>query len=156
MNRSLPEEIAAALVAWVTGQLKVVALLTVLYALGFAWVGLRWWALLAILCGLCNLIPLFGSLLALCLAALAALFSGNDSTILIWTGLVWVVVQTLEGFWITPKILGRSLQVPPLWIFLGVLLGGAFFGFLGILLAAPLLAIALAVWRRRSPQSRPR
>ena len=64
-------------------------------------------------------------------------------------------VQTLEGFYLTPCILGRNLGLSPVTVFLCVLAGGFLFGPLGMLLAAPIAAVAAIVWRsvqRQNPR----
>ena len=55
---------------------------------------------------------------------------------------VFVVVQSIEGYFLTPRILGRRLSLHPMAVFLGLLIGGKLFGLLGIILAVPTIAIA--------------
>ena len=55
---------------------------------------------------------------------------------------VFVVVQSIEGYILTPRILGRRLSLHPMAVFLGLLIGGKLFGLLGIILAVPTIAIA--------------
>lgn len=113
-----------------------------LYAIGFAIVRVPFWPIVAFFCGLFYLIPSFGSLIALALAALVAWLGGGDLWRLGEVTAVWLIVQTLEGFVITPRILGRRLGLNPWLVFLAVLVGGALFGPLGVVLAAPVVAIA--------------
>jgi len=60
---------------------------------------------------------------------------------------VFVVAQGLEGFYLTPHILGKRLKLPALAVFAGLLIGSAMFGFIGVLLVVPVMAVALAIWR---------
>ena len=55
---------------------------------------------------------------------------------------VFVAVQSAEGYYLTPRILGSRLSLHPMAVFLGLLIGGKLFGLLGIILAVPTLAIA--------------
>src|SRR6185503_7409705 len=55
---------------------------------------------------------------------------------------VFVVVQSIEGYFLTPRILGGRLSLHPMAVFLGLLIGGKLFGILGILLAVPTIAVA--------------
>ena len=64
---------------------------------------------------------------------------------------VFAVAQILEGFWLTPRIMGRHLNLSPWWVFVGVLAASLMFGFVGALLALPAMAIALLVWRFMRP-----
>ena len=61
--------------------------------------------------------------------------------ILLYLAAVYVCGHVIEGVFITPKIIGKSLNIHPLWIILGLFLGGSLLGFFGILFAIPLTAI---------------
>ncbi|MBM3775570.1 MAG: AI-2E family transporter [Acidobacteria bacterium] len=137
----------SALAAYAAGQLRVSLALSVLYGIGFAILRLPAWPLIAPLCGFLNLIPVFGAIISMILA-LGVMWLGGGTLYQIIAVLgVWVVVQGIEGFYLTPRILGRQLGMSPMLVFAGVLFGGAFFGPLGVLLAVPALAVALVVWR---------
>jgi predicted PurR-regulated permease PerM len=60
----------------------------------------------------------------------------------------YVVAQGLEGFVLTPRIMGRRLGLSPWTVFLVILAGGFFFGPPGVLLAAPVAAVLAVLWRR--------
>src|SRR5262249_19972871 len=55
---------------------------------------------------------------------------------------VYVIVQSMEGFVLTPRILGERLELHPFVVIIGILIGGSLFGILGIILATPTIAIA--------------
>jgi predicted PurR-regulated permease PerM len=150
---SLPAEIGGTLAGWVTGQLKVCAILAAIYAIGFAISGVPWWPLIAVLCAALNVVPIIGPVIALALAAGAGYFGTGDIYAPLGALITFVIAQALEGFYLTPKILGRRLRLHPLAVFLAVLAGGSLFGPLGIVFAAPVLAVILVLWRRlqRSP-----
>jgi predicted PurR-regulated permease PerM len=95
-----------------------------------------------------NMIPVFGSILGLALTAYAVLL--GDGGVWNYAGVLitFVVVQGLEGFWLSPRILGRRVGLSPLYVFVAVLVGGAVFGPIGILLAVPVLAVLAVIWRR--------
>jgi predicted PurR-regulated permease PerM len=63
--------------------------------------------------------------------------------------ITYVVAQGLEGFYLTPKIMGRRLGLSPWIVFLAILVGGLVFGPLGVLFAAPVAAVVAVLWRRR-------
>ncbi len=118
-----------------------------LYAVGFALLGIPYWFLLASVCGLLNLIPRFGALIAMALGLVLALVAGVGFERLLGLIAVFVVVLSLEGYWLTPHLIGRRLGLRPLYVFLAILLGGALFGFFGLLLAVPVLAVTLVIYR---------
>jgi predicted PurR-regulated permease PerM len=147
-ERPIATEIAHTVGAWIIGQLKISAILAIVYTAGFAICRLPLWWLIGPVCGALNLIPMAGPLIALLLAMLVALIA--DSGVNTWLGVIitFAAAQGLEGFYLTPKILGRRLSLKPWVVFLAVLFGGAFFGPLGIIFAAPVLAVVMIVWRR--------
>jgi hypothetical protein len=56
-------------------------------------------------------------------------------------------VQCIEGYYLTPRILGGRLSLHPMAVFLGLLIGGKLFGFLGVLLAVPVIAVSQVFFR---------
>lgn len=63
----------------------------------------------------------------------------------VWTGVVLLVLQQIDGNLLGPKIMGDSLEIRPLWIIFAVTVGGALFGFMGMLFSVPVLAIIRAI-----------
>jgi len=143
----LATEILRTLGAYVAGQFKVALILSLIYAAGFAICRVPFWGLVAFVCGFLNFIPFIGSLIGLGLALFVSWINSSDVYRLSGVLAVWVVAQGLEGFWITPRILGRRLQLRPIVIFLAILAGGLLFGPFGVLLAAPVAAVTMVVWR---------
>jgi predicted PurR-regulated permease PerM len=140
-------ESAFVLGRYVRAQLVIAGILAVLYAIAFGIAHVPLWPVIAILGGLANFIPRVGSLIPLALAALAiALVDWNLNRFLIaFAG--WVLIQALEGFWITPHFLSKPLGLRPLPVFIAVLAGSFLFGPLGLLLAVPVLAVAAVFYR---------
>jgi len=92
-------------------------------------------------------VPYFGSLIALTIAgAMSGLFDGNLTHLLTVLG-VWVVIQGIEGFWLTPRILGRPLGLRPLVVFFALIAASLLFGPIGFLLTVPALAVVAVFWR---------
>lgn len=144
---SVTRDIGRTLGAWITGQLTIACILAVLYAAGFAISRVPGWYVLAPICALLYLLPVVGGVIALALTMLAVWVGDGDSYAFIGALITYVVVQGVEGFYLTPKILGNRLRLPGISVFLAILLGGLAFGFIGVLLAAPLLAIIAILWR---------
>ena len=133
---------------WMGGQLLIAAILSLIYAVGFALLRMPAWPLIAVVCGFLHLIPFIGAVLALAMAGLVMLYAGSDTYRMLGVLGVYVFAQALEGFYLTPKILGSRLRMPPSAVFVTILIGGALFGPLGIFFAVPVAAILLLAWRR--------
>jgi predicted PurR-regulated permease PerM len=143
----LLRQILQALGAYAGGQFRISLILTVLYAIGFAILRVPGWPFLAVVSGFLNLIPILGGVVAMLLAAGSVWMGGGTLYRVLAVLGVCVAVQAVEGFYVTPKILGRKLALSPLLVFGGLMVGGALFGFLGILLAVPALAVGLVIWK---------
>ena len=132
---------------YIRAQIFIALILTVLYAIGFAIAHVPWWPVIAIVGGLTSIIPRVGSLVPLGLAALANLLGDRNITHLLIAFLAWVLIQALEGFFITPRLLSKPLGLRPLPVFVALLAGSFLFGPIGLLLAVPVLAIVAVFWR---------
>src|SRR5947209_7782014 len=118
---SAPREIFGVLWTWVKGQFLIWLIATGLYLIGFAIARTPLWGAVAILCGIASAVPHFGAIFGLLLVLVFSFFgSGGDSTIMLASLAVWVIVQAATGFFVEPRLLGRKLNLNP-WI---VLLGG--------------------------------
>ena len=147
-RHSLPGEIGRTLTGWFAAQVKIVTILIGIYAIGFAIAGVPWWFLVAVICGLLNFIPVAGAAIALVVALAVTWLSTQDTLRVLGALITFVAAQGLEGFYLTPKIMGRRLGLSPWVVFLAILLGGMMFGPLGVILAAPAAAVLAILWRR--------
>ena len=136
------DEIGRILEAYVTGQLLVAGCMAVLYAIGFWLLDVPAWAGIAAISGLLNAVPYIGTAIGIVLALVFTFADGAGVLRLGGVAGVFVLVQNVEGFFLTPRILGGRLQLHPMAVFLGILIGGNLFGLLGILLAIPTIAVA--------------
>jgi predicted PurR-regulated permease PerM len=135
------DEVGRILESYVTGQLLVACAMAGLYAIGFWLLAVPAWGGIALISGLLNAIPYVGTFLGLLLATGFTLADGGELWRVAGVIAVFVVVQNIEGFFLTPRILGGRLQLHPMAVFLGLLIGGNLFGLLGILLAVPTIAV---------------
>jgi predicted PurR-regulated permease PerM len=135
------DESGRILESYVRGQLLIGLIMAVCYAVGFYFLGIPAWAGIALIAGLLNAIPYVGTLSGILLAGSFVLAEGGG----IWdvAGVlgIFLAVQTFEGYILTPRIIGGRLNLHPMAVFLGLLVGGKLFGFLGIILAIPSIAI---------------
>ena len=136
------DEVGRILQAYVRGQLLIAMLMGVLYAIGFVLLQVPAGAGIAILAGFLNTIPYVGTVFGIILATSFTMASGAG----FWRvgGVIGVIVavQMIEGYFLTPRILGGRVSLHPMAVFLGMLIGGKLFGFLGIILAVPTIAVA--------------
>jgi len=96
--------------------------------------------LLGIFIGLCNLIPYFGAIISgLCAVVATYITTGNLITSLIALAII-LVVQQLDANLIQPRIVGKSVGLRPFYVLVAITIGGALFGFVGVLLSVPATA----------------
>jgi predicted PurR-regulated permease PerM len=128
------------------GQIVLSLVVGFVVFLSTALLGLPGALVLGILAGLLEVIPNLGPVLALIPAVLVALVQGSNvlpvSNLIfaLIVVLVYVVIQQVENNYLVPRIMGHSLNLHPVFILIGVVVGASFAGVLGAFLAAPVLA----------------
>jgi len=135
-------DIDAVLGQFFRGQFTVMAILAVLYSLGYGLIGVPLALPIGIMAGLLSFIPYVGSLTALLAALVMTALHWEGWTQLLWVFGVHFTIQGLEGFVITPKIMGDTIGLSAIVILLALLIGGELLGFTGVLLAVPAAAVA--------------
>ena len=141
-------EIDAVLGQFFRGQFTVMAILGVLYAAGYGAIGVPLALPIGILAGVLAFIPYVGSFTALGLALLMTMLDWQGWTQLIWVLGVHAVIQGLESFVITPKIMGDTVGVSAIAVLLALLVGAELLGFTGVLLAVPTAAVLKILFQR--------
>ena len=136
------DESGRILESYVRGQLVIGFIMAVCYAVGFWFLDVPAWAGIAMIAGLLNAIPYVGTILGIFLACGFKLAEGGGFWDMAAVLGIFAAVQTLEGYYLTPKILGGRLNLHPMAVFLGLLIGGKLFGFLGFILAIPAIAVS--------------
>jgi predicted PurR-regulated permease PerM len=135
------DESGRILESYVRGQLFIGLIMAVCYGVGFGLLGVPAWAGIALIAGLLNAIPYVGTILGIGLAGGFTLAGGGGVWDIAAVLGVFAAVQALEGYVLTPRILGGRLNLHPMAVFLGLLVGGKLFGLLGVILAIPAIAI---------------
>lgn len=128
---------------YIRGQILISVCIGILLFIGYLIIGLPYALTLAIVASITSVVPYVGPTIAITPAILLALFT--SPIMLIKLIVVWIVVQTLEGKFITPQILGKTIQVHPLTILFVILCAGKLFGLLGLVLAIPGYAVLKVV-----------
>ncbi len=146
---ALAQESNDVLGAFIRGQFLVMLALGVVYAAGLSLIGLKLGLLIGIVAGLISFIPYLGATTGIVLAVLAALVQaqGFDLKLLIGVAVVFTVGQLLESYVLTPRIVGDKIGLHPVAVIFAVMAGGQLFGFLGMLLALPVAAVANVLFR---------
>lgn len=137
----LAREIDVAIAGFVRGQIGVCLVLGSLYAFGLTLVGLNFGLLIGLVSGIITFIPYVGSLTGLVLSTSVAVaqFWPNWTVILTVVG-IFFAGQFLEGYILTPRLVGRSVGLHPVWLMFSLFAFGYLLGFVGLLLAVPLAA----------------
>ncbi|KGK59010.1 putative PurR-regulated permease PerM [Xanthomonas arboricola] len=134
---------------FIRGQFLVMLALGAIYATGLSIIGLNLGLLIGIIAGFISFIPYLGATTGIVLALLAAIVQaqGLDLKLLIGVGVVFTVGQLLESYVLTPRIVGDKIGLHPVAVIFAVMAGGQLFGFLGMLLALPVAAVANVLLR---------
>ena len=146
--RGMARDIDAVLAEFLRGQLAVMGILAVYYALAL-WIGGIDFALpIGIITGLLVFVPYLGFATGLGLAIMVALLQFEGMGGMVTVAVVFGFGQMLESFFLTPRIVGDRIGLHPLAVIFALLAFGQVFGFFGILLALPASAVLLVALRR--------
>ena len=140
------DDAAATLRAWVVGQLLTMLVLGALTALGLLALGVPYWLAFGIFTGLVAVVPFFGSLVSTLLPALFVVGSGDWVKVLAVIAL-GVGVHVVEANFVVPRIMEQRVALPPVLTIAGVLIMGTLLGVVGLVVAVPVLAVAMVVLR---------
>ena len=145
----LIDEFFTIIVAFFRGQLTIAFVQGLLFGTGFWLVGLPYGFLIGLTLGCFNLVPYLGNVVGLAVTLPMAFFGEAGSVVrLVLVLAVFCVVQVLDGYFITPRIQGKKTGLSdPAIIFSLLFWGVVFRGLLGVLLAIPLSAFIVVVWR---------
>lgn len=134
------KDVDQTLSAFIVGQAIVAAVVGTLMYIGYLIIGLDYALSLSIFAMFLIIVPFLGPLIGIIPALFVALMSG-DGWMAVKVILVLLVVQQLEGNLVTPNIMGNRLNIHPLTIILLLMIAGALYGFIGILIAIPTYAV---------------
>jgi predicted PurR-regulated permease PerM len=145
----LAREFVGILVAFFRGQLVIAGVQGVLYAMGFGLVGLQYGVAIGLTLGFLNIIPYLGNIIGLGVALPLAYFQADGGTgALLAVLAVFGLVQAVEAYFLTPRIMGSQTGLHPMAIIFALFFWGlAFGGLMGMILAIPLTAFLVVFWR---------
>jgi predicted PurR-regulated permease PerM len=139
--RQIARDIDKVLSGFVRGQMTVCGILAVYYSVSLVIVGLQFGLVVGVISGLISFIPFVGAIIGGVLSIGLAIFQFWDQPIMIGVVAgIFVVGQMIEGNFLTPKLVGSSVGLHPVWLMFALSAFGSFFGFAGLLIAVPVAA----------------
>jgi predicted PurR-regulated permease PerM len=159
---SVMQKIGRAIGSYFRGQLLVASFVAVAASIALWIVGLPFWALVGLVSGLFNLVPLIGPFIGGAVAVFIAFTTEESGGLLslepgwplaLGSAAALLLVQQIDNHIISPNMIGRTVRLHPVTVMLGLLVGGALLGLWGMLLAIPVIAtvkiLILHAWDTR-------
>ena len=138
----IAKECDEALMSFIKGQLLVMVLLGMVYAVQLQLIGLKVGLIIGMIAGIASFVPYLGFTLGFIAAIIAGLFQfGVDWVHLVLIVGAFMVGQAVEGYILQPLLLGDKIGLSPLWVMFAVLAGASLAGIAGMLIALPLAAV---------------
>lgn len=125
--------------SYIQGQIIVATVIGILLFIGYLIIGLDYAFTLAIVAAITSVVPYLGPTIAIIPAVIIAIV--DSPFMLLKLAIVWIAVQFLEGNFVSPNIMGKTMQIHPLTIILVLLIAGNLFGVIGVILGIPGYAI---------------
>lgn len=141
--REVMDKVGATMRGWLMAQLIAMTLVGVLTGLGVWMIGVPLPLLLGLIAGMLAFIPNLGPVIAAVPAMLLAVPQGGQAVLFVV--LVFILVQALESYAVTPLLQQRTVSLPPVLVIGVQLLMGTLFGLIGLVLATPLAAVAMTL-----------
>ena len=126
---------------WMLGRLLAMTIVGILFGIGLALIGIPMRVELGIFAGLVTFIPNIGGIAAVIPALLLA--SQQGSTAFVSVGVLYLAIQFVESYLVTPLVQEHQVALPPAMVILAQIVAGLLFGFWGIVFATPLIAVSL-------------
>ncbi len=143
--RQILRELGDTLRGWLFGQMIDMAVVAVLTGFGLFLLGIPLALPLALVAGLCNFVPYVGAIAGAFPAVLIAF--GQSPIDALWVAVLFIAIQTAEGYFIMPQIQKRTIHLPPALAILSQTVLGTLFGAFGLILATPAVASGLVAVR---------
>lgn len=137
----LSQQCAAVLSGFFRGQLLVMLALSIIYSVGLMTTGLNLGLFIGLIGGVLSIVPYLGSSFVLFTSVIAALVQYGDWHSVFPVIIVFLIGQGLEGYVLTPYLVGERIGLHPVAVIFAILAGGTLFGFFGVLLALPVAAV---------------
>ena len=146
--RDVLTDLADALRAYIVGQLLTMTLLAAFTAAGLYLLDVPYWLTFGVFTGLVAVIPFFGTLLSTTLPALFVLGGPGGGTRALYVLALGVVIHLIEGNLVSPLVMSKKIDMPPVLTITSVLVIGKLLGPLGLVVALPTLVTVMVIVRR--------
>ena len=146
--RDVLRDLADALRAYIVGQLLTMTVLAALTAAGLYLLDVPYWLTFGVFTGLVAVVPFFGTLLSTTLPALFVLGGPGGGTRALYVLLLGVVIHLIEGNLVSPLVMSKKIDMPPVLTIISVLVIGKLLGGLGLVVALPTLVTVMVIVRR--------
>jgi len=145
--RNILAEVDAVLAEFLRGQMIVMLVMSVYYAVALWTTGLEFWLPVGVITGLLVIVPFVGAFTGILLGTIAAVLQFDSMTGVAWVWLAFAAGQLMEGMLVTPLLVGERIGLHPVAVIFALLAFGQVFGFFGVLLALPASAALLVALR---------
>ena len=125
--------------SYIQGQIIVATVIGIMLYIGYLIIGMPYALTLAIVAAVTSVVPYLGPTIAIIPAIIISIV--NSPFMLLKLAIVWMAVQFLEGNFVSPNVMGRTMQIHPLTIIIVLLVAGNLFGVIGVILGIPGYAI---------------
>lgn len=142
---------------FIRGQAMVSLALATYYSIALSLAGLKYGMIIGLISGLLNFIPIVGTLVGVITSLIMAFIQFDNAGSIGIIALVFIGAQILDGYFLTPKLVGDRVGLHPVWIIFSVLAGGKLLGMLGVMMAVPVagtIAILIRLGLRQYRRSR--
>ena len=146
--RDILTECGQSLRAYIVGLLLTMTFLGTLTAIGLSVLHVPYALTFGVFTGIATIIPFFGTLVATALPALFVITAPDGGARALWVVVVGIAVHLIEGNIVSPHIISKQVDLPPVLTIVWVLIIGTLLGPLGLLVAVPALAVIMVVVRR--------
>ncbi len=130
---------------FVSGQLTEAVIIGILCFIGMLIFGMPYAPLISVLVGFTALVPIFGAFIGTGIGAFLILLESPVKAV--WFVVFIIILQQLEGNLIYPKVVGKSVGLPGVWVLVAVTVGGGTFGVLGMLFAVPICSVLYVIFK---------
>ncbi len=141
----LYKKIQESILKYLRSQLLICLILALFYGTCFTFMNIDYAPILGIISGLFSFVPFFGIFFSFSITILSSFIQLKSFSLAIYIAALFLCGHIMEGAFITPKIMGKGLNIHPLFIIFGMFLWGNILGFVGILFAIPLTAMLIIV-----------
>lgn len=125
--------------SFIRGKAAVSIVVGVLLVIGYSIIGLEYALVLAVIGMLANIVPFFGPVIGAAPAVLVALI--QDPVMALYVVLVTVIIQQIEGNFISPQVMGKTMDIHPVTVIVLIIAAGSISGLIGILIVVPVYAV---------------